>query len=172
MSKTYKTAEACRVLDVQPYVLRYWEAEFAALGGKKSSPQRSYTEDELNILRRIKLLLYDEGYTMGGAKKKLAAEVEEAAGEGSAPNGVSTADSKGKAAAAAPTTKSKSQKKPSPNSAAKRAKPATSKSKTSASEKKESLDTGDPVRIETVLLELRKLHAEAEQILSLVRAAK
>jgi len=72
----YKIGEACKVLDIQPYVLRYWETEFPALSPSKSrSGQRVYSEKELETIRRIKELLYEEGYTIAGAKKKLEAEL-------------------------------------------------------------------------------------------------
>ncbi|MEM7480300.1 MAG: MerR family transcriptional regulator [Acidobacteriota bacterium] len=72
----YKIGEACKALDIQPYVLRYWETEFPALSPNKSrSGQRVYAEKELDIIRRIKALLYEEGYTIAGAKKKLEAEL-------------------------------------------------------------------------------------------------
>lgn len=72
----YKIGEACKVLDIQPYVLRYWETEFPALSPSKSrSGQRVYSEKELAIIRRIKELLYGEGYTIAGAKKKLEGEL-------------------------------------------------------------------------------------------------
>ncbi len=72
----YKIGEACKALDIQPYVLRYWETEFSAISPSKSrSGQRVYSEKELEIIRRIKQLLYDEGYTIAGAKKKLEAEL-------------------------------------------------------------------------------------------------
>ncbi len=72
----YKIGEACKQLDIQPYVLRYWETEFAALAPSKSrSGQRVYGEDDLRVIRRIKELLYEEGFTIAGAKKRLEAEV-------------------------------------------------------------------------------------------------
>src|SRR3954465_9689290 len=72
----YKIGEACKALGIQPYVLRYWETEFPALTPSKSrSGQRVYSEKELEIIRRIKELLYDEGYTIAGAKKKLEVEL-------------------------------------------------------------------------------------------------
>jgi DNA-binding transcriptional MerR regulator len=88
----YKIGEACRELGIQPYVLRYWETEFPALAPSKSrSGQRVYSEKELEIIRRIKQLLYEEGYTIAGAKKKLEAELangslgeEDGAGEAAA----------------------------------------------------------------------------------------
>src|SRR3954471_22101910 len=72
----YKIGEACTALGIQPYVLRYWETEFPALAPSKSrSGQRVYSEKELEVIRRIKELLYEEGYTIAGAKKKLEAEL-------------------------------------------------------------------------------------------------
>jgi DNA-binding transcriptional MerR regulator len=72
----YKIGEACKALGIQPYVLRYWETEFPALAPSKSrSGQRVYNEKEIGIIRRIKELLYEEGYTIAGAKKKLEMEL-------------------------------------------------------------------------------------------------
>ncbi len=79
----YKIGEACKIVDIQPYVLRYWETEFPFLAPNKSkSGQRVYNDREIVVIRRIKELLYDEGYTIAGAKKKLEAELAaEEAGE-------------------------------------------------------------------------------------------
>ncbi|MBV9496619.1 MAG: MerR family transcriptional regulator [Acidobacteria bacterium] len=64
--------------DVQPYVLRYWETEFPALAPNKSGGgQRLYTKREIDIILRIKQLLYSEGFTIAGAKKKLEQELSE-----------------------------------------------------------------------------------------------
>jgi DNA-binding transcriptional MerR regulator len=100
----YKIGEACKALGIQPYVLRYWETEFPALAPSKSrSGQRVYNEKEIGIIRRIKELLYEEGYTIAGAKKKLETELAsgalpendeggpmeaEVSGETAAPQGV------------------------------------------------------------------------------------
>ena len=74
----YKIGEACKLVDIQPYVLRYWETEFPFLSPNKSkSGQRVYSDRELDIIRRIKVLLYEEGYTIAGAKKKLEGELSE-----------------------------------------------------------------------------------------------
>jgi DNA-binding transcriptional MerR regulator len=71
-----KIGEACKELDIQPYVLRYWETEFPPLSPDKSrSGQRVYSEEDLVIIRRIKELLYEEGFTIAGAKKKLESEL-------------------------------------------------------------------------------------------------
>ena len=72
----YKIGEACKMLDIQPYVLRYWETEFSALRPSKSkSGQRVYSEKDIQVIGRVKELLYDEGFTIAGAKKKLEAEL-------------------------------------------------------------------------------------------------
>lgn len=74
----YKIGEACKLLDIQPYVLRYWETEFSHLApDKSSSGQRVYSEKEIIIIRRLKELLYNEGYTIAGAKKRLDQELPE-----------------------------------------------------------------------------------------------
>ncbi len=76
--KQHRFGEVCRLLDVQPYVLRYWETEFPALANdEETSGQRTYSEDHLAVIRRIKELLYSEGFTLVGAKKKLQAELVE-----------------------------------------------------------------------------------------------
>ncbi len=81
----YKIGEACKILEIQPYVLRYWETEFPLLRPNKSkSGQRVYSEREIDVIRRIKVLLYEEGYTIAGAKKKLEGELA-AEAEGGAP---------------------------------------------------------------------------------------
>ena len=75
--RLYKIGEVCKVADVQPYVLRYWETEFPALAPNKSGGgQRLYSQREIDIILRIKQLLYSEGFTIAGAKKKLEAERE------------------------------------------------------------------------------------------------
>jgi DNA-binding transcriptional MerR regulator len=73
----FKIGEACKKLDIQPYVLRYWETEFPALSPNKSkSGQRVYTTKDLQVIGRIKELLYEEGFTIAGAKKKLDGELK------------------------------------------------------------------------------------------------
>lgn len=76
--KLYKIGEVCKQADLQPYVLRYWETEFPQLSPNKSGGgQRLYTRRELDIILRIKELLYREGFTIAGAKKKLEGELTE-----------------------------------------------------------------------------------------------
>jgi DNA-binding transcriptional MerR regulator len=79
LKQLFKIGEVCRIADVQPYVLRYWETEFGALAPNKSGGgQRLYTQREIDVILRIKQLLYSEGFTIAGAKKKLDTELAEA----------------------------------------------------------------------------------------------
>ena len=72
----FKIGEVCEITDTQPYVLRYWESEFPALApAKNSSGQRIYRRRDIETVLRIKQLLYDDGFTIAGAKKKLEAEM-------------------------------------------------------------------------------------------------
>jgi DNA-binding transcriptional MerR regulator len=76
--KLYKIGEVCKLADLQPYVLRYWETEFPSLApGKSGGGQRLYNRREVDIILRIKELLYTEGFTIAGAKKKLEIELAE-----------------------------------------------------------------------------------------------
>jgi DNA-binding transcriptional MerR regulator len=73
----FKIGEVCEITDTQPYVLRYWESEFPALApAKNSSGQRIYRRRDIETVLRIKELLYDEGFTIAGAKKRLEAELQ------------------------------------------------------------------------------------------------
>jgi len=68
----YKIGEVSRILDVEPYVLRYWETEFPFLKPRKNkSGQRVYIKKDVEFLLYIKRLLYQERYTIEGVRKKL-----------------------------------------------------------------------------------------------------
>ncbi len=72
----FKIGEVCEITDTQPYVLRYWESEFPALApAKNSSGQRIYRRKDIETVLRIKQLLYEEGFTIAGAKKRLESEM-------------------------------------------------------------------------------------------------
>ena len=76
----FKIGEVCEITDTQPYVLRYWESEFQALApAKNSSGQRIYRRKDIETVLRIKQLLYEEGFTIAGAKKRLEQELSGAA---------------------------------------------------------------------------------------------
>jgi len=68
----YKIGEVCEITDTQPYVLRFWESEFPQLAPRKNrSGQRVYQRRDIDTVLRIKRLLYEEEYTIAGARRKL-----------------------------------------------------------------------------------------------------
>lgn len=70
--KYYRIGEASQILGVKPHVLRYWETEFPEIRPVKGkSKHRHYSQEDMETLRFIKQLLYEEGYTIKGAKVKL-----------------------------------------------------------------------------------------------------
>src|SRR5213594_2449236 len=71
----YKIGEVCEITGTQPYVLRFWESEFPMLAPKKNrSGQRVYRKRDIELIHRIKTLLYEEEYTIAGARKILEGE--------------------------------------------------------------------------------------------------
>jgi DNA-binding transcriptional MerR regulator len=76
----YKIGEVCEIVGVPAHVLRYWETEFSTLTPPKSrGGQRTYRPADIELLLRIRKLLYDEGFTIAGARKKLGARKRSAA---------------------------------------------------------------------------------------------
>ncbi|HEY2291543.1 MAG TPA: MerR family transcriptional regulator [Thermoanaerobaculia bacterium] len=156
----YKIGEACKALGIQPYVLRYWETEFPALTPSKSrSGQRVYSEKELEIIRRIKELLYEEGYTIAGAKKKLEGEL--AAGSLGEPE-TDEPDEETAAEAAAPEPPPAAPAKPpaKPRAAAPAPKP----------EPPSGVDTDAAERVQRLLSGIEEALQEAREILTLLRS--
>ena len=71
----YRIGEVEELAGVPAYVLRYWESEFKLLRPKKNpAGQRLYRRRDLELVQRIKSLLYDERLTLEGARKRLIAE--------------------------------------------------------------------------------------------------
>jgi len=71
----YRIGEVEQITEVPAYVLRYWESEFKLLRPKKNpAGQRLYRPRDLELVQRIKALLYDERLTLEGAKKRLMTE--------------------------------------------------------------------------------------------------
>lgn len=70
----YSISEVCGQIGVEPHVLRYWESEFPQLRPKKNrAGNRAYRDKDIEIIKTIRHLLYDEGFTIPGAKKRLSA---------------------------------------------------------------------------------------------------
>ncbi len=67
----YKIGEVAELTSLEPYVLRYWEGEFGLKLTKSKNHQRLYQRKDIDQIIRIKSLLYDEKFTIAGAKKKL-----------------------------------------------------------------------------------------------------
>jgi DNA-binding transcriptional MerR regulator len=68
----FKIGEVSEIVGVEPYVLRYWETEFELLKPAKApSKHRLYKKRDVELLLEIKRLLYTEGFTIEGARKKL-----------------------------------------------------------------------------------------------------
>ncbi len=81
----YKIGEVCALTDTQPYVLRFWESEFPQLAPKKTrTGQRVYRPRDIELVLEIKKLLYEEGFTIAGARKKLGMEGSGTADAGTA----------------------------------------------------------------------------------------
>jgi DNA-binding transcriptional MerR regulator len=71
----FKIGEVAELLSVEPYVLRYWESEFPVLSPKKSGTgHRLYRRKDVELLLRIKHLLYEKRFTIEGARQSLQSE--------------------------------------------------------------------------------------------------
>ncbi len=79
MEKLYYTiTEVSKLLDIKPYVIRYWETEFPQIKkSRKSGRNRRYSVQELEAISLIKHLLYDKKYTIKGAKQALQDGIED-----------------------------------------------------------------------------------------------
>jgi DNA-binding transcriptional MerR regulator len=77
----FKLNEVCKLANVQPYMLRFWGTEFAQLEATKSGTgQRLYSRDQVYLILEIRRLLFDEGLTIAGARKRIGdASAEEVA---------------------------------------------------------------------------------------------
>ena len=70
----FKLNEVCKLANVQPYMLRFWGTEFPQLEAEKSGTgQRLYSKDQVELILEIRRLLFDEGLTIAGARKKVTA---------------------------------------------------------------------------------------------------
>ncbi len=69
----YSISEVCGFTSLEPHVLRYWESEFPQLRPKKNrAGNRAYREKDIELIKNIKRLLYDEKFTIPGARQKLS----------------------------------------------------------------------------------------------------
>jgi DNA-binding transcriptional MerR regulator len=74
----YSISEVADMVGIKAHILRYWEGEFSVLRPRKNrAGNRAYTERDIKIALQIKMLLYDEKYTIKGAKEHLKSNKEE-----------------------------------------------------------------------------------------------
>lgn len=74
----FKSADVCELTQLQPYVLRSWEAEFPGLGKPAAgAPGRVYRRADVELVLRIKQLVFVEGLTLAGARRRLEEEQQE-----------------------------------------------------------------------------------------------
>src|ERR1700743_2987381 len=79
----FRIGEVARLCSVAPYVLPFWETEFTPLNANKSGAgQRLYPRRDVEMALRVKRLLYDEGYTIAGARQAIQAETRSKRGAG------------------------------------------------------------------------------------------
>jgi DNA-binding transcriptional MerR regulator len=72
--KYYRIGEVSELVGVEPHVLRYWEGEFRQIRTHRVSKQRLYRIEDIDLIRRIKMLLYNEGFTIAGARRQITEE--------------------------------------------------------------------------------------------------
>lgn len=67
----FRIGELAKQLNVEKFVIRFWEKEFKVTTNRSHGGQRFYTQEDLEQFKQIKSLLYDQGFTIAGAKKLL-----------------------------------------------------------------------------------------------------
>src|SRR5579864_8356540 len=77
----FRIREVSKLTNTKAYVLRYWETEFPTLRPERKSGQRLYRRKDVETVFRIKQLLYQEGFTIEGARKQLESEAKDGAAE-------------------------------------------------------------------------------------------
>jgi len=73
----FRIGEVSEFTGVKPYVLRYWESEFEEIQPIRRKSQRLYDRDTIHLIMRIKHMLYEQNFTIAGAKKMLRDELSE-----------------------------------------------------------------------------------------------
>lgn len=82
----YRINEVSKLTGLKPYVLRYWESEFAELAPEKdASDQRRYRKKDIDTVFAIRKLLYEDRFTIKGARKRLKVELRQMRGKKVAP---------------------------------------------------------------------------------------
>lgn len=89
LDKTYYTiSEVSRIVGVPSHVLRFWETQFSQLKPMKSRGRRYYAAKDILLLRKLRTMLHQQGYTIKGAQRRLAQEAAAMGAEGGADSNV------------------------------------------------------------------------------------
>ena len=137
--EAFKLNEVCKLANVQPYMLRFWGTEFPSLEASKSGTgQRLYSRDQVELILEVRRLLFDEGLTIAGARKRIG----------------------GRAQAVAPLPEAPAEKAP-----AKRKQKATS-ARRKGTAAVAQVDNGDPKRVQRLLSALRDVRSEVAAIMA------
>ena len=152
----FKLNEVCKLANVQPYMLRFWGTEFPQLEASKSGTgQRLYAKDQVELILEIRRLLFDEGLTIAGARKKIAA--------------MEDGEEKPKAK-----SKKKAEKTAEEKPAKKTSPPKTSTARRKSPKKKAAaakVDKETPPDVQPLLATLKNVREEVEKIIDDLKAS-
>ena len=150
----FKLNEVCKLANVQPYMLRFWGTEFPQLEAEKSGTgQRLYSKDQVELILEIRRLLFDEGLTIAGARKKVTA-MEEG----------------GKKPKAKPEKKAEEKVEAEPKEKLKPPKISSARRKTLKKPAAAKVDKETPPDVQPLLATLKNVRDEVEKILDDLKA--
>ena len=152
--ESFKLNEVCKLANVQPYMLRFWGTEFDQLEAEKSGTgQRLYTRDQVLLILEIRRLLFDEGLTIAGARKRVTALQE----EGKLPD------------PEVPKTTSKKKKAAEPEPADEPAEEAAEEAAPAEDEPPAEVDKEPPADVQPLLATLEDVRKEVAKIVAELR---
>jgi len=155
----FKLNEVCKHANVQPYMLRFWGSEFPQLEAEKSGTgQRLYSKDQVELILEIRRLLFDEGLTIAGARKKIT--VMEGGGE------KPKAKSKKKVE-----EKAEEKVEAEPKEKPKAPKTSTARRKTPKKPAAAKVDKETPPDVQPLLATLKNVRDEVEKIIDDLKAS-
>ena len=146
----FKLNEVCKLANVQPYMLRFWGTEFPQLEALKSGTgQRLYSRNQVELILEIRRLLFDEGLTIAGARKKIVAIAD---GE----------------ADVAPEPAPKAEEKPAKKAA--KTKTSSARRKTPKKPVETEVDKETPPDVQPLLATLKNVREEIDKIVAELRS--
>jgi DNA-binding transcriptional MerR regulator len=156
----FKLNEVCKYANVQPYMLRFWGTEFSQLEAEKSGTgQRLYSKDQVELILEIRRLLFDEGLTIAGARKKITAMEEGGSKPKAKPKAKTKVEEK---VEAEPKEKPKEKPRPPKTSSARRKTP----KKVAASK----VDKETPPDVQPLLATLKNVRDEIVKIVAEIKS--